>query len=127
MFNENNYLQKMSKTFDVLWVRNYRESFTHLGKTQKMVPTCPWELSRGARGFLGSTEPAVTRQERTSMKTLTVTFVLRDFARPVSFRKGAVELQYGLTCRFSKVWQGYPCNLRSWKPQNSCISMEFEG
>ena len=36
-------------------------------------------------------------------------------------------LQYGLTCRFSKVWRGYPGNLWPWKPQNSEISVEFEG
>ena len=37
------------------------------------------------------------------------------------------SLQYGLACRFSKVWRGYPSNLGPWKPQNSQISLEFEG
>ena len=29
------------------------------------------------------------------------------------------KIQYGLACRFSKVWQGYPCNLWAWKPRNT--------
>ena len=37
------------------------------------------------------------------------------------------KLQYGLACRFSKVWRGHPCNLWPWKQHNSEISMEFEG
>ena len=40
---------------------------------------------------------------------------------------GGCMVQYGLACRFSKVWQRNPCNLWPWKPQNSEKPMEFEG
>ena len=33
----------------------------------------------------------------------------------------------GLTCRFSKVWQGYPRNLWPWKLQNNEISINSHG
>ena len=45
----------------------------------------------------------------------------------LSERQLVSAVQYGMACRFCKVWRGYPCNLCPWKQQNSEISMEFEG
>ena len=38
-----------------------------------------------------------------------------------------LETEYGLACRFCKVWQGYPCNLWPWNQHNIELPEENEG
>ena len=51
--------------------------------------------------------------------------LLKNYISLLGFAAGIIFVQCCLACRFSKVWQGCPGNLRPWKPQKSENSMDF--